>query len=96
MCLAFILSFGCLLYLYLPIFVYFTFIPRNFDIEATNYYLNNYETNLHPRFTAEFILESVEFIVKYQLPRQNTFKYPSKSSMYYFCSYISCSYYGLR
>ena len=61
-----------------------------------NYYSNNYETNLHPRFTAEFILESVEFIVKYQLPRQNTFKYPSKSSMYYFCSYISCSYYGLR
>ena len=64
MCLAFILSFGCLLYLYLPIFVYFTFIPRNFDIEATNYYLTNYETNLHLIFKKEFIVESVEFTLK--------------------------------
>ena len=39
-------------------------IPYNLSIEAKSYYLTNYETNLHPRFTEKFVRESVEFIFK--------------------------------
>ena len=52
----------------------YTSIPQNVGIEATNYllfnnYLTNYQSNTHPRFKKEFILESVKFILK-----NNTFR----------------------
>ena len=48
-------------------------LPHNLSIEAKNYYLTNYETNLHLRFTKVFVSESVEFIFK-----NNTLTYQTK------------------
>ena len=73
-------------------------IPQNLDIEAINYYLTNYGTNLHLKFKKEFIVESVEFTLKKwhtNFWRRILFTNRRNSNGYYFCSYIRYSHNGL-
>ena len=42
----------------------YTSIPWEFDLEAIDYFLTIYQEDLHPRFRKEFVLESVNFILK--------------------------------
>ena len=67
-------------------------ISQNWGIEAINYYLTNYGTNLHLRFKKEFIVESVEFTLKKwhtNFWRRILSTDPRNSNGYYFYSYIS-------
>jgi len=40
-----------------------TSIPHSYDLEAIDYWLTKHPESLHPRFTKEFILECVAFIL---------------------------------
>ena len=39
-------------------------IPQEFGLEALDYFLNWYREDLHSRYTKEFVLESVNFILE--------------------------------
>ena len=39
-------------------------IPYNLSIEAKSYYLTNYETNLHPRFTEKLVRDQSNLYLK--------------------------------
>ena len=39
-------------------------IPQEFGLEALDYFLNRYREDLHSRYTKEFVLESVNFILE--------------------------------
>ena len=41
-----------------------TSIPHGFTLEALDYFLTEYQEDLHPRFKKEFVLESANFILK--------------------------------
>ena len=39
-------------------------IPHEYGLEAIEYWLDKFPESLHPRFSKEFVLESVEFILE--------------------------------
>ena len=41
----------------------YTNIPHEFGLRATEYFVSNYRQNINPRFTTEFVLEALSFIL---------------------------------
>ena len=51
----------------------YTNIPHTFGMEAVRYFLLKYKEDIHPRFNMPFVLESIDFILKNNTLRMNTF-----------------------
>ena len=59
----------------------YTSIPREFGLEAIDYFVIKYQENLNPIFQKEFVLESANFILKNNmLTSDSEFYLPTKAT----------------